>query len=170
MKFGQPGLGEQLVRVLGESELEQEETPRRAKLVRWPWTPGLGIGKVARDREGGLDMAARKRKTRSKKTRGRSGKSLVDSIQRQLKDLSREVDRRLRPIRKEIEKAERQGGREAARLLRQARARLNQVEVKGDSELSKFLRQRRRQLSMGIAQAERAVRPKRKKATRRKKA
>jgi hypothetical protein len=115
-------------------------------------------------------VAARRKKARSRKTRARSGGSLVDSIQRQLKDLSREVDRRLEPIRKEIEKAEQQGGTGAARLLRQARARLNKVEVKGDSELSKFLRQSRSQISKGITQAERAVRPKRKKGTRRKKA
>jgi hypothetical protein len=65
--------------------------------------------------------------------------------------------------------AERQAGSEAAKLLRQARTRIHRVEIRGDSDAQKFLKQRRRQLSKGLTQVERTVRPKRKKTATRKK-
>ena len=41
--------------------------------------------------------------------------------------------------------------------------------IQGDSDLQKFLRQRRRQLSKGLTEAEKALKPKRKKKATRKK-
>lgn len=104
-------------------------------------------------------MAARKKSRR---------KSLIDSIEKELKDLSKHVERRLAPLRKEVDKAERKAGTGTAKLLRQARARLNEVQISGDSELKKFLRQRKRQLSKGLTETEKVVRPKRKKKASRK--
>ena len=79
-------------------------------------------------------MAARKKSRR---------KSLIDSIEKELKDLSKDLERRLRPLRREVDKAEKKAGAGTAKLLREARARLNKVAIQGDSDLQKFLRQRR---------------------------
>jgi hypothetical protein len=117
--------------------------------------------------EGGIAMAARKT-TRKKTAARKRGKGLVDTIEKELADLSKAMEKRLAPLRKEIDKAERQAGTEGARLLREARRRLNKVEIKGQSDLEKFLRRSRRDLSKALTGLEQSVRPKRKKAARKK--
>lgn len=118
-------------------------------------------------------MAARKRtakRSATGKKPAKKAKNLVDSIEKELKDLSKDLERRLRPLQKQVGIAERKAGSATAKLLRQARARLNRLSIAGESDLKKFLRKQRRQISKGLSETEKAVRPKRKKKPVRKKA
>jgi hypothetical protein len=94
---------------------------------------------------------------------------LVQRIDRELTDLSKQIERRLAPLRREIRKAEKQAGSEAGRLLREARRRLDAVQVKGHADWQKFLRRSKRDLSAALGQLERSVAPVRRKAPRKKK-
>ena len=114
-------------------------------------------------------MAAKKKAAKKKKT-ARKSKNLVDVIEEELRDLSKDLERRLRPLQKQVGIAERKAGSATAKLLRQARARLNKLSIAGESDLKKFLRKQRRQISKGLTETEKAVRPKRKKKAVRKKA
>ena len=115
-------------------------------------------------------VAARKKTARKKTTRKKTtAKALIKRVDREITAISKDVEKRLAPLRREIQKAERQAGTEASRLLRQARARLNKVEIKGTADWQKFLRQRRRDISKALGQIESAVRPKAKKKTARRK-
>ncbi len=116
--------------------------------------------------EGGFDVAAKKKATKKKAVRKKATKKkgdLVDSIEKELKDLSRDLERRLKPLQKQVGIAERKAGSATAKLLRQARAQLNKISIAGESDLKKFLRKQRRQISKGLSETEKAVRPKRKK-------
>jgi len=117
-------------------------------------------------------MAARKttrKKTTRRKTAARkSTKTLVDSVEKEIADISKALDKQLAPLRKQIDKAERQAGTEGARLLREARKYLNAIEIKGHSDLNTFLKRSRRDVSKALTELEHTVRPKRKKTTRKK--
>ena len=96
-------------------------------------------------------MAARKM-TRKKSARraAKRGKSkqaaLLQTIDRELKDLAKQLEIRLRPLRKEIAKAEKRAGAGAAKLLGQVRARLGEVKITGHGDWEKFLRRSRADL------------------------
>ena len=112
-----------------------------------------------------MHVAARKSmrtKLRSRVNRRR----LVQRIDREINDLSRQIERRLAPLRREIRKAEKQAGSEAARLLREARRRLDAVQVKGHADWQNFLRRSKRDLSTALGQLERSVAPARRPARR----
>jgi hypothetical protein len=121
-------------------------------------------------------VAAKKKTSKKKVTRKKTAKkkvaarkqaaAVVASIEKDLKNISKQIEKSLAPLRKEIDKAERKAGSGGARLLRQARAKLNAVDLKGHSELDAFLRKSRRELSKTLSDLERSVRPK---ATARKK-
>jgi hypothetical protein len=83
--------------------------------------------------------------------------------EKELSDLTKQIDKRLAPLRRELEKAERRAGSGASRMLREARRRLDEVELKGGSDFAKFLRKRRRDLSHALSELAQAVRPARKK-------
>lgn len=114
-------------------------------------------------------MAARKKTTRKKSARKKSarkkgGAKLIDTIEKELADLSKTVDKRVNTLRKEVDKAERKAGTEGARLLREAKKRLNKLEIGGHSEWRSFLRKSRRGLSDALSDLEKSVRPKKKAA------
>ncbi len=113
-------------------------------------------------------MAVKKKTAKKKAARKKQPLKLLDSVDKELKDISRQIEKSLAPLRKEIEKAERKAGTEGARLLREARHKLNGVNLKGQSELDQFLRKKRRELSKTLSGLEKAVRPKRKAPARKK--
>ncbi len=118
-------------------------------------------------------MAAKKKAARKKTARKVQPAKLVQAIEKELKVISKQIEKRLAPLRKEIDKAERKAGTRGAKLLREARHKLNTVDLKGRSDLDQFLRRRRRELSKALTELEGTVKParktaKRKKATRKK--
>lgn len=117
--------------------------------------------------------SARKATRKSGKARKTSQRALLKTIDRELKDLSKQLEARLRPLRTEMAKAEKRAGSGAARLLGQAKARLGKVKITGHGDWEKFLRRSRADLTKALGQLERSVRkaskPKRRKAAGRKK-
>jgi hypothetical protein len=112
-----------------------------------------------------MNVAARKSMRANLRSRV-NRRRLVQRIDREITDLSKQIERRIAPLRREIQRAEKQAGSEAARLLREARRRLDAVQVKGHADWQNFLRRSKRDLSKALGQLERSMSPVRRPARR----
>jgi ElaB/YqjD/DUF883 family membrane-anchored ribosome-binding protein len=111
---------------------------------------------------------AAKKSSRKKSTR-KSASRLGGMIDKDLGDLSKRIEKQVRELGRDLDRAQVQAARRAARLLHQARSELNKVPVKGTSDWHKFLRDSKRDLSGLLAKLEKTLRTSSRKTTGRKK-